>query len=62
MEGNAQFKLQDITINKRFKVLGAVDCPNLEKKGEWYSAIPHCFEEYLKLNLKFLQFKINQYK
>ncbi|RNI29757.1 sialate O-acetylesterase [Rufibacter immobilis] len=41
MEGHARFEPQDTTANNRFKVLEAVDCPNLgRKKGEWYPATP----------------------
>ncbi|KAA6430305.1 sialate O-acetylesterase [Rufibacter glacialis] len=41
MEGHTKFEPQDTTANKRFKVLEAVDCPNLgRKKGEWYPATP----------------------
>ncbi|WP_187264399.1 sialate O-acetylesterase [Pontibacter beigongshangensis] len=41
MEGHTKFEPQDTTVDKRFKVLEAVDCPNLgRKKGEWYTAVP----------------------
>jgi len=41
MEGNAKFEPQDTIVNKRFQVLEAVDCDNLNrKKGEWYTAVP----------------------
>lgn len=41
MEGNAPFEPQDTTVNKRFQVLQAVDCSNLDrKKGSWYTAVP----------------------
>jgi hypothetical protein len=42
MEGNARIEPQDtVSINERFKVLAAVDCPTLERtKGNWYTAIP----------------------
>ncbi len=42
MEGNARFEAQDtIGVDKRFKVLEAVDCPNLGRsKGNWYTAAP----------------------
>ncbi|MGV3589825.1 MAG: sialate O-acetylesterase [Adhaeribacter sp.] len=41
MEGNAKFEPQDTTALSRFKVLAAVDCPDLgRKKGEWYPAVP----------------------
>ncbi|MFL9831398.1 sialate O-acetylesterase [Flavobacterium sp. ARAG 55.4] len=41
MEGNAKFEPQDTVVDKRFKVLEAVNCDNLKrKKGEWYTAVP----------------------
>ncbi len=42
MEGNAKIEAQDtVAINERFKVLAAVDCPELKrKKGQWYTAVP----------------------
>lgn len=42
MEGNARFETQDtVNVNPRFKVLQAVDCPDLHRvKGEWYTAVP----------------------
>ncbi|WP_240676117.1 sialate O-acetylesterase [Botryobacter ruber] len=42
MEGHTKFEPQDTTgVDKRFRVLEAVDCPNLgRKKGEWYTAVP----------------------
>ena len=42
MEGFAKIEPQDtVAINERFKVLSAVDCPDLDrKKGEWYTAKP----------------------
>lgn len=42
MEGNARVEPQDtIGVDKRFRVLEAVDCPNLNrKKGNWYTAVP----------------------
>ena len=41
MEGNAKFEPQDTIVNKRFQVLEALDCDNLNrKKGEWYTAVP----------------------
>ena len=41
MEGNAKFEPQDTIVNKRFQVLEAVDCENLNrKKGQWYTAVP----------------------
>jgi hypothetical protein len=47
MEGNARFEAQDTIVDDRFRVLEAVDCPNLDRlKGEWYPATPpltRCF-------------------
>ncbi|MCU7552265.1 sialate O-acetylesterase [Chitinophagaceae bacterium LB-8] len=41
MEGNAKFEPQDTTVDNRFKVLEAVNCPNLgREKGLWYTAVP----------------------
>lgn len=42
MEGNAKIEVCDtVDVNPRFKVLQAVDCPDLgRKKGEWYTAVP----------------------
>ncbi|RYE30072.1 MAG: sialate O-acetylesterase, partial [Sphingobacteriaceae bacterium] len=42
MEGNAKIQPQDTTtVDKRFKVLAAVDCPDLGRvKGNWYTAVP----------------------
>jgi hypothetical protein len=41
MEGNAKFESQDTTVDHRFRVLQAVDCPDLKRiKGNWYTAVP----------------------
>lgn len=42
MEGHARFETVDTTeVNDRFRMLSAVDCPDLgRKKGEWYTARP----------------------
>jgi len=41
MEGNAKFEPQDTTVDSRFQVMEAVDCPNLNRvKGQWYTAVP----------------------
>jgi hypothetical protein len=42
MEGNAKIQPQDtLHLDPRFKVLEAVDCPNIGRtKGNWYTAIP----------------------
>lgn len=42
MEGNARVEPQDtVGVDERFRVLEAVDCPNLNrKKGNWYTAVP----------------------
>jgi len=41
MEGQGTIETQDQTINDRFKVFQALDCPNLGRtKGKWYPAVP----------------------
>lgn len=41
MEGNARVEPQDTMVDSRFKVLEAVDCPNLGREmGKWYTATP----------------------
>lgn len=41
MEGHARFEPQDTTVDKRFRLMQAVDCPNLDRtKGQWYTAVP----------------------
>lgn len=41
MEGNARFEPQDTTVDSRFRVMEAVDCPDLGRvKGKWYTAVP----------------------
>ncbi|MFX0557241.1 alpha/beta hydrolase-fold protein [Maribacter sp. CXY002] len=42
MEGNAPIESQDtVNASDRFKVLQAVDCPELNReKGNWYTAVP----------------------
>jgi len=41
MEGNARIEPQDTTVDSRFQVMEAVDCPNLKRtKGNWYTAVP----------------------
>lgn len=41
MEGNARIEPQDATVDSRFQVMEAVDCPNLNRlKGHWYTAVP----------------------
>lgn len=41
MEGHARFEPQDTTVDSRFQVMAAVDCPDLERtKGNWYTAVP----------------------
>lgn len=41
MEGNARFQPEDTTVDSRFQVMEAVDCPNLKReKGKWYTAVP----------------------
>ncbi|MDP4290276.1 MAG: sialate O-acetylesterase [Bacteroidota bacterium] len=41
MEGNAKIEAQDSTVDNRFQLLEAVDCPNLGRtKEHWYTAVP----------------------
>ena len=42
MEGNAKIQQEDtVGVDTRFKVLQAVDCPDLHRtKGNWYTAVP----------------------
>jgi lysophospholipase L1-like esterase len=41
MEGQGTIEAQDTTVNSRFKVFQALDCPNLGRvKGKWYTAVP----------------------
>jgi hypothetical protein len=41
MEGHARFEPQDTIVDKRFMMMSAVDCPDLNrKKGDWYLAKP----------------------
>ncbi len=41
MECNARIEPQDTTVDERFQVMEAVDCPNLGRtKGKWYPAVP----------------------
>ena len=41
MEVNAKFEPQDTIGNPRFKVLEALDCPDLGRTmGQWYTAVP----------------------
>jgi hypothetical protein len=41
MEGHARFEPQDTIVDKRFKVMQAVDCSSLGRtKGQWYTAVP----------------------
>lgn len=42
MEGNAPVRPEDtVGVDSRFKVMEAVDCPNLgREKGKWYTAVP----------------------
>ena len=41
MEGNARVEPVDSTVDSRFQVMEAVNCPNLgREKGKWYTAVP----------------------
>ena len=50
MEGMGTIEAQDQTVNSRFRVLEALDCPNLDRqKGKWYTAVPPTCQCYSKL-------------
>ncbi len=41
MEGNARIEPMDTIVDSRFRVMEAVDCPDLKRaKGQWYTATP----------------------
>src|SRR4029077_18185600 len=41
MEGNARIESQDNPVDDRFRVMEAVDCPDMNRKmGQWYTAAP----------------------
>lgn len=41
MEGQGKIEAQDTIVDKRFKVMQAMDCPDLKRtKGNWYTAVP----------------------
>jgi hypothetical protein len=41
MEGAGRAEAQDSVVDARFRVMEAVDCPNLGRtKGKWYPAVP----------------------
>ena len=41
MEGHARFEPRDTIVDERFKLMQAVDCPDLDReKGNWYTAKP----------------------
>ena len=51
MEGMGIIEAQDQTVNSRFRVLEALDCPNLDRvKGKWYTAGPPTCQCYSKLS------------
>jgi len=51
MEGMGIIEAQDQTVNSRFRVLEALDCPNLDRvKGKWYTAVPPTCQCYSKLS------------
>jgi len=44
MEGQGTIEKQDETVDSRFQVIEALDCPNLGRsQGIWYSAVPPLF-------------------
>ena len=51
MEGAGVIEKQDTTINSRFRVFQALDCPNLDRtKGTWYTAVPPTCQCHSKLS------------
>jgi hypothetical protein len=51
MEGQGIIEAQDRTVNNRFRVFQALDCPNLGRtKGTWYNAVPPTCQCYSKLS------------
>jgi hypothetical protein len=51
MEGQGAIEPQDTTVNKRFRVFQALDCPNLGRtKATWYTATPPTCQCYSKLS------------
>ena len=51
MEGQGTIETQDITVDSRFPVLQALDCPNLNRtKGKWYAAVPPTCQCFSKLS------------
>lgn len=51
MEGTGAIEEQDKQVDPRFKVLQAIDCPQLEReKGNWYPAIPPLTQCYSGLS------------
>jgi lysophospholipase L1-like esterase len=51
MEGQGAIESQDTSVNRRFKVYQALDCPNLDaKKGEWRIAKPPLCQCYSRLS------------
>jgi len=52
MEGQGTIETQDQTVESRFRVLQALDCPNLGRtKGKWYIAVPPICQCNTKLSL-----------
>ena len=51
MEGQGAIQDQDLTVDSRFKVFQALDCPNLGRiKATWYTATPPTCQCYSKLS------------
>lgn len=51
MEGQGTIETQDQTVDSRFRVFQALDCPNLGRtKGKWYTAVPPTCQCYSKLS------------
>jgi hypothetical protein len=41
MEGQGKIEEQDKNVSNRYKMMSAIDCPDLGRKaGEWYAAVP----------------------
>lgn len=52
MEGVGPIEEQDLTVDDRFKVFQALDCPNLDRtRANWYPAIPPTCQCYSKLSV-----------
>jgi len=51
MQGMGPIQNQDLSVDSRFKVFEAIDCPNLNrKKANWYTAVPPVCQCYSLLS------------